>query len=60
MLRLFVMLCNSIARFELTPSIPILARIDVNAANTADNIANTAHICSKSSPLIMINLLFIL
>ena len=34
----------AVARFELTPSIPILARIEVSAANTADNSANTIHI----------------
>lgn len=35
---------RAVARFELTPSIPTFAKIDVNAANTADNNANTAHI----------------
>ena len=34
----------AVARFELTPSIPILAKIEVSAANTADNSANTIHI----------------
>ena len=34
----------AVARFELTPSIPILAKIEVSAANTADNNANTIHI----------------
>ena len=31
-------------RFELIPVIPILARIDVNAAKSADNNAKTNHI----------------
>ena len=30
----------AVARLEFTPSIPILARIEVNAANTADKTAN--------------------
>ena len=34
----------AVAIFELTPSIPIFASIDVNAANTADSIANIIHI----------------
>lgn len=33
----------AVARFESTPSIPILARIDVRAANTAEKIANNNH-----------------
>lgn len=33
----------AVAKFEFTPSIPILARIDVNAANTADPIAKNNH-----------------
>lgn len=36
----------AVARFELTPSIPTFAKIDVRAANTADNIANVNHITS--------------
>ena len=34
----------AVARFELTPSIPTLARMDVRAANTEDNNANKSHI----------------
>lgn len=34
----------AVARLESTPSIPILARIAVAAANTADRIANNNHI----------------
>lgn len=33
----------AVARLEFTPSIPIFAKVEVNAAKTADNIANTAH-----------------
>ena len=33
----------AVARLELTFSMPILARIDVRAANTADSMANTNH-----------------
>ena len=29
----------AVARFEFTPSMPILARIEVNAANNADSSA---------------------
>ena len=34
----------AVAKVELTPLIPILARIEVRAANTADPIANKNHI----------------
>lgn len=34
----------AVARFEFTPSIPIFARIEVNAANTEDKIAKINHI----------------
>lgn len=34
----------AVARFELTSSIPTLANMEVSAANTADNNANTSHI----------------
>ena len=30
---------TAVAKFELTPSIPIFARIEVNAAKNADKIA---------------------
>jgi hypothetical protein len=40
-----------VARLELTPQIPTFASMDVSAANTADNKANTNHI---KSPLIHI------
>ena len=40
----FAALTSILARFEFTPSIPTFARIDVNAANTDDNNANTNHI----------------
>ena len=33
----------AVARLEFTPSIPIFASMDVSAANTADNNANTNH-----------------
>ncbi len=33
----------AVARWELTPSIPILANMLVSAANTADNNANSNH-----------------
>ncbi len=33
----------AVARFEFTPSIPILAKIEVNAANNADSIAKKNH-----------------
>jgi hypothetical protein len=36
----------AVARFELTPSIPTFARIEVKAANTAERIAKTNHIKS--------------
>ena len=39
------------AKFELTPLIPILAKIDVYAANTADKIANKTHIYFPSLQL---------
>lgn len=35
---------TAVARFELTPSIPILARIDVRAAKTAEPIEKSNHI----------------
>lgn len=34
----------AVARLELTPEIPILAKIDVSAANKAERNAKTAHI----------------
>lgn len=34
----------AVARFEFMPSIPIFARIEVNAANTEDKIAKINHI----------------
>jgi hypothetical protein len=34
----------AVAKLELTPSIPILAKMDVNAAKNADKMAYTAHI----------------
>ena len=34
----------AVASVELTPSMPILARMEVRAANTADPSANTNHI----------------
>lgn len=34
----------AVARLEFTPSIPILASIDVRAANKDDNTANNNHI----------------
>lgn len=34
----------AVARFEFTTSIPIFARIEVNAANTEDKIAKINHI----------------
>lgn len=34
----------AVARLELTPSMPILARIDVSAANTAESNAKVTHI----------------
>ena len=37
----------AVARFDSTPSIPILARIAVAAANTADRLANMSHIFFK-------------
>lgn len=33
----------AVAKFELTPAIPIFARIEVNAANIADISANKNH-----------------
>ena len=49
----------AVARFELTPSIPTLASIEVSAAKTADSNAYTSHIitspleivCANSNPL---------
>ncbi|SCA90317.1 hypothetical protein SMA679_1756 [Streptococcus macedonicus] len=41
----------AVAKFELTPLIPILAKIDVNAANTADKIANKTHLYFPSLQL---------
>jgi hypothetical protein len=35
---------TAVARFEFTPSMPTLARIDVSAAKTADRMANNIHI----------------
>jgi len=35
---------TAVARLELTPSIPILAKIEVSAANIADKIAKINHI----------------
>ncbi|MNP53266.1 hypothetical protein D3C76_1477270 [compost metagenome] len=34
----------AVAKLESTPLIPILARIDVSAANTAESMANNFHI----------------
>lgn len=34
----------AVARLEFTPSIPILAKIEVKAANSADSIANKNHV----------------
>ena len=34
----------AVARLEFTPSMPILAKIEVSAANTADSNANINHI----------------
>ncbi|MBQ1572859.1 MAG: hypothetical protein IIZ78_17145, partial [Clostridiales bacterium] len=34
----------AVAKFESTPSIPTLARIDVNAAKMDERIAKTSHI----------------
>ena len=34
----------AVAKLEFTPSIPILARMEVNAAKRADNKAKTIHI----------------
>jgi hypothetical protein len=34
----------AVARFELTPSMPTFASMEVSAAKTADKIANTSHI----------------
>ena len=42
---------NAVARFELTPSLPTFARIEENAANTADKNAKTAHIIFRNSVL---------
>ena len=42
---------TAVARFESTPSMPIFARIDVSAANTADPSANQNHITMPFSPL---------
>lgn len=35
---------TAVARFEFTPSIPILASMDVNEAKPADKTANKTHI----------------
>lgn len=35
---------TAVARFEFTPSIPILASMDVSEAKTADKTANKTHI----------------
>ena len=37
----------AVARLEFTPSMPILARMDVSAAKTAEPNANHNHICSS-------------
>lgn len=34
----------AVAKLELTPSIPIFAKIEVNAAKIADKIAKIAHL----------------
>lgn len=39
----------AVARLELTPSIPTLARMEVNVAKTEDRIANSSHIITLSS-----------
>ena len=44
----------AVARFELTPSIPTFARMDVSAAKTAEPIANNSHILL---PPFLLNLL---
>ena len=41
----------AVARFELTPSIPIFANIEVRAANIADNNAKANHISSLQNTL---------
>ena len=38
----------AVARLELTPSMPTLARIEVRAANTAERIARIIHITETS------------
>ena len=42
--QLLTMVLTAVARFELTPSIPIFAKIEVNAAKIADKIAKIVHI----------------
>ena len=37
----------AVARLELTPSIPTLARMEVSAANTADSNARMNHIIKR-------------
>lgn len=37
------MVRSAVARFELTPSIPTFAKMEVSAANNADNNAKTSH-----------------
>ena len=46
----------AVARLELTPAIPILARMDVSAANTADSSAKINHIIRSSFPLVFTGL----
>ena len=38
------MVLTAVAKFELTPSIPTFAKIEVNAAKIADKIAKIAYI----------------
>ena len=40
----------AVARLEFTPSIPIFAKIDVKAANTADPVANQNHAIAVPLP----------
>lgn len=37
------MVRRAVAKLELTPSIPTLAKMDVKAANSAESSANTSH-----------------
>ncbi|EET59715.1 hypothetical protein BRYFOR_08331 [Marvinbryantia formatexigens DSM 14469] len=44
----------AVARFEFTPSMPTLARIEVSAAKTADSNANNNHINFASIKIVII------